>query len=73
MNKSTQANMVLDYIRDFGAITSFEAFQDLGITRLAAVIHIIRHRYNINVKTDYVTAKNRYGNPVTFARYSIAA
>lgn len=38
----TQKDMVLDYIRDFGSITPMDAFRDLGITRLAAVVCRLR-------------------------------
>jgi hypothetical protein len=34
----SQKKMVLDYIREFGSITPLDAFKDLGVTRLAAVI-----------------------------------
>ena len=35
---ATQYERVLDYMQEFGSITSFEAFKDLGVTRLSAVI-----------------------------------
>ena len=36
--RPTQRQRVLDYIRDFGSITSYEANKDLGVTRLASRI-----------------------------------
>ena len=34
--------MVLDYIREFGSITPLDAFRDLGITRLSAIVFRLR-------------------------------
>lgn len=36
MTKKTQADRVLDYIKQFGSITTLEAFRDLGVTRLSS-------------------------------------
>lgn len=67
MNRSER---VLEYIQRFGSITSFEAFQDLGITRLsAAIFEVKQNGYRITKKME--TRKNRYGIPVTYARYSL--
>lgn len=38
MKKKTQCERILDYISDFGSITSFEAIRDLGCMRLASRI-----------------------------------
>ena len=67
----TQADRVVKYIHEFGSITSLEAFRDLGITRLAAVVWTLTHKrgYQFVVVTE--GARNRYGDPVYFARYSL--
>ena len=70
MDKIAQRDRVLQYIRDFGSITTLQAFQDLGITRLSARIFELKEK-GYAVKTDMVTAKNRYGENVHFKRYSI--
>ena len=69
--KITQADRVMKYMRDFGSISSLDAFKDLGVTRLAAVVHTLRHKngHVINMVTE--TSKNRYGDPVRYGRYSI--
>lgn len=36
--KATQKDRILDYIRKFGSITSWEAYQDLGVMQLGARI-----------------------------------
>lgn len=65
-----QTERILEYMRDFGSITTVQAFQDLGVTRLASRIHDLRdHGYCIT--REMAKAKNRYGETVRFARYSL--
>lgn len=64
-----QKDMVLDYIRDFGSITSVDAFRDLGITRLAAVVCKLR-REGHDIHKEREHALNRYGQNVRYVRYS---
>lgn len=66
---ANQKQMVLDYIREFGSITPVDAFKDLGITRLAAVVcRLRREGHDINKEREH--AYNRYGQKVRYARYS---
>lgn len=66
----TQEDRVLEYIKDFGSISSWEAFIELGITRLSAVIfNLAKDGHRIERKTENVT--NRYGTPVHYTRYSL--
>lgn len=66
-----QQQRVLDYMRIFGSISSLEAFKDLGVTRLSAVIYELKRKgVAITSTTEYV--KNRYGEPVHFSRYMVA-
>lgn len=58
---------VLKYIRDFGSITAFEAFFELGCTRLSEYIRQLRLEYDI--QDTWVKATNRYGEKVQFKRY----
>ena len=63
-----RAELVMDYMREFGSITTLDAFRDLGCTRLAcAISEIKKNGYNVHKK--YETKKNRRGIPVTYARY----
>lgn len=68
MAKKTQADRVLNYIREFGSITSLDAFRDLGVTRLSARIYELRNR-NIDIVSTLITNKNRYGEHCTYAKY----
>ena len=66
----TQKERVLQYCKDFGSISTLEAFKDLGITRLSARIWDIE-RGGRNVKRTLETGKNRYGEPTHWIRYII--
>ena len=66
-----RAERVLDYIQRFGSITPLEAVRDLGYYRLSAAIHEIK-MLGYNIKTETKTGKNRYGQPVHYASYSLA-
>ena len=66
----TQNERVLDYITKFGSINPMQALSDLGVMRLASRISDIK-RMGINVRKDMVHAKNRYGEDVCFAKYSL--
>ena len=67
--KTTQRQLILKYIEDFGSITPMQAFGDLGVTKLATRISEMR-RDGMQFKIETVKSKNRYGKPVRFARYS---
>lgn len=66
----TQKQLVLQYLKDFGSITSIQAFADLGITRLAARISDLKD-VGVYTKKETITSKNRYGKTVHFAKYSL--
>lgn len=61
---------VLKYIRDFGSITTFEAFTELGCTRLSEYIRQLRLEYNI--EDEWISTTNRYGEKVQYKRYWLA-
>ena len=66
----TQKERVLQYMQDFGSVNPLQAMKDLGVMRLAARISDLKEEgHKITRKT--VTAKNRYGNSVSFAEYSL--
>ena len=58
---------ILNYIRDFGSITTFEAFTELGCTRLSEYIRQLRLNYDI--KDVWITSTNRYGEKIQFKKY----
>ena len=69
--KQTQVDRVLDYMTLHGSITRVEAMTDIGVANLTAVIDTLRHRVGVPIKTNMVKGKNRYGEKITYAKYSI--
>lgn len=62
-------NRVLNYILEFGSITTRDAFIDLGCTRLSEYIRQLRLDYDIQDTRE--TGINRYGERVFYKRYFI--
>lgn len=67
----TQCETILRHMEDFGSITSLEAMQEYGIMRLASRISDLK-KAGIPIRREMISRKNRYGETVTFARYSIS-
>ena len=68
--KPTQREKVLKYIQDFGFITSWQAYQDLGISQLGARIFELKERGYEFEKTRIKT-KNRYGESTHYDEYRL--
>lgn len=66
----TQCEMIVKYCKDFGSITTMEAFQELGITRLASRICDLK-KQGYFFEDEFVTKKNRYGDKVSFKKYRL--
>ena len=66
----TQCEKVIDYMKRNGSITSAQAYQDLGIMRLASRISDIE-RSGVAIDRETETGKNRFGERTHFTRYSI--
>lgn len=66
----TQKEQILRHLNDYGSITQLEAFRDYGIMRLASRINDLR-RDGYDIHAVMERTKNRYGEAVTYARYSI--
>lgn len=64
----TQKAMILDIMRESGSISQIEAFEEIGCFRLASRISDLR-KDGYDIKRKMETKRNRYGKPVTFARY----
>lgn len=69
--KTNQRQRIINYIREFGSITSKEAYDDLGITQLATRIKELKEQ-GYEFKTEWENSKNRYGERVDFKRYYLA-
>jgi hypothetical protein len=60
---------VLNYVNQFGSITTWEAFKDLGCTRLSEYIRQLRQE--LPIEDEWVESINRYGEKVQYKRYWI--
>lgn len=68
---TAQQTRVMDFIKQNGSITSLDAVLNLGIMDLPKRICELRDAgVKFNKKRE--TSKNRYGESVTYMRYSFA-
>lgn len=65
-----QTQLIIDFMRKNGSITTMQAFE-MGITRLASRIHDLRCM-GLEIESETVKAKNRFNEPIHFARYRLA-
>jgi hypothetical protein len=66
----TQRKKTLLYMIRFGEITPLDALRDFGCMRLAARIAELR-REGHRIRQTMISDKNRWGDRVTYARYSL--
>lgn len=63
-----QEQIILKHLERYGSITQYEAFHDLGVTRLSAVIYMLKKRgHKFKTKSEHY--RNRYGKQVYTKRY----
>lgn len=65
----TQNEMILEYLNEFGSITTYESYAELFITRLSARIWDLKHKYGCEFDEEWITKKNRYGKTCSFKKY----
>ncbi len=66
--KIAQKDRILEYIRNFGSISSWEAYADLGITQLGARIDQLK-KEGYKFKTEWESNTNRFGEKTEYKRY----
>ena len=70
MARITSNDRVLEYMKDNGSISTFEAFTELGVARLSARIYDLKAKgHHIISWTE--TKRNRYGDKVSFSVYKL--
>lgn len=71
--KNTQINDVLNFMKTHKTgITSKDAFERFGATRLSGLIFQLR-KQGYSISTNIETVKTRYGRNVEIARYKLEA
>lgn len=66
----TQKTEVLKYMKSHKGITSIQAFERFGITRLADIIYKLK-KDGWDISAESITTKNRYGHVTTYSKYSL--
>lgn len=69
--KISQKDRIINYIRQFGSISSWEAYADLGITQLGARIDQLK-KEGYEFRTEWESRKNRFNEDTTYKRYYLA-
>lgn len=67
----TQPEAVLDFMKWHGSITQAQANFELGVSRLAAIIKVLKKR-GIEIDCEWQTGVNRYGELTRYKKYWIA-
>jgi len=65
-----QVDRVLSYMQSRGSIQPLEAWRELGIYRLSAVIYDLR-KDGYAIKTKRMEVVNRFGESAHIAQYSL--
>ena len=68
--KASQCEKILNYIEEVGSITQLDALREFGCMRLASRISDLK-KQGVPLKSTMETSKNRYGEPIHYARYSL--
>ena len=66
--KTTQNERVLRHLKDYGTITTCEAIEEYGITRLSARIKDLKDTGN-KIDSEWLSSENRYGEKVSYKKY----
>ena len=70
MKRMTHYKRILKHLQDFGHITSWQAIEEYGNTRLSATIFNLRQD-GYNIKSETIYTKNRYGDPTHYTKYTL--
>lgn len=66
--QTNQRAEILKHLKRYRHITSMEAFELYGATRLSAIIYEFRQQ-GYDIETIMVVGKTRYGTPTEYAEY----
>lgn len=70
MEKLTQCERIIQFIEETGSITQLDALEQFGCMRLASrMCDIKKMGYSVEKKME--KSRNRYGEPISYARYTI--
>ena len=67
----SQTNLVLQHLIEHGNITSYDAFNLYGATRLSAIIYILRHKDGYSITSHLEQVTTRLGHKTNIAVYTL--
>lgn len=70
--KNTYTYQVMQWLKSGRSITSKQAIDEFGCTRLAAIIAHLKSQHNMPIVTDELMVKNRNNRWVKIAKYYLA-
>jgi hypothetical protein len=70
IGKKGQMKAIKDYLLAGNTITSMEAYDKFGCTKLPSRISDLR-KSGLDIQTIMVEGKTRYGTPARYARYRL--
>ena len=69
-NTDLQRRIILERMKEGRSITSLEAVEEYGFTRLAAIICQLR-KLGYNIRTERIKVLTRHGRYARVARYTL--
>ena len=67
----SQTKLVLQHLKKYGTITSYESIKLYGATRLSAIIYTLRHNNGYSITSTFENVTTRYGVKTAVARYKL--
>ena len=64
----TKTEKIRNHLENIGHITSLEAIEEYGATRLSAIIYNLRRR-GLDIRTETIEFTDRFGSKATYAKY----
>lgn len=64
----SQVDMVYEHLKTYGSITTWEAIKEYGVTRLSAVIYILK-KDGYKIISEWEEGTNRFGRKVSWKKY----
>ncbi len=65
----TKTEKVRLHLLETGSITSWEAIQQYGATRLSAIIYNLRHKYDMDIENERIDFTDRFGSKSQYVKY----
>ena len=65
----TMKERILRHLEDYGSITTWEAIQEYGCTRLGHYIYLLRRKDNYIITDEVFKCRNKYGEHTHYKKY----